>query len=131
MAIEINVKNAKGDVVASYDLDHIEEAKQHDRMIEAADELFPHVSELPSIKKLELDEVDIEGICIDLIRNQAEFIPLLEKGKPTARRGRRTNADKESGQDNNPESNTDKDGKDVDLAPGSVNQTHADDEAAA
>lgn len=123
MAIEIIVKNAKGDVVASYDLEHIEEAKQHDRIMEAADELFPQVSELPSIKKLDLDEVDIEAICIDLIRSQADIIPLLEKGKPAARRGRR----KDGKKDDNPESET---GQDDDLNPGSGSETHSDDAAA-
>lgn len=130
MAIEIIVKNAKGEVVAHYDLEQIEEAKQHDRIMEAADELFPRVSELPSIKKLDLSERDIEEICIDLLRNQAEFIPLLEKGKPIARRGRRTNSEKEGGQQTGPENEGDNNAKDADLTPGGDSQTKFGDEAA-
>ncbi|MFQ2234869.1 hypothetical protein ACK32R_04055 [Aeromonas dhakensis] len=131
MAIEIIVKNSKGDVVARYDLDQIEEAKQHDRVMEAADELFPHVSELPSIKQLELSEMQIEGICIDLLRNQAELLPLLEKGKPVARRGRRAAGERQSSDNNNPEEeNSDGNNSEGNKVPGNEGESLASDAAA-
>lgn len=136
MAIEIIVKNSKGDVVARYDLDQLEEAKQHDRVMEAADELFPHVSELPSVKDLKLSETQIEGICIDLLRNQAELIPLLEKGKPAARRGRRAAGERQSSDGNNAEEensdghNSDGHNSDGNKAPGNESEHPTSDAAA-